>query len=152
LLRENVYSHWFHGNDGLGDHDFKPIYRTPERDDAVVKIIDTVTANPGLTVVALGPLTNIANAITRNPDVISGVKRCVVMGGAPCGRGNVTPVAEYNFWVDPEAAMKVMCSGLPIELVGLHLSQGDAALQTNDIHRIEQLSNDLSRFAMACTS
>jgi purine nucleosidase len=152
LVRENLHSSWFHGNDGLGDHGFKPIHRTPEAAGAVQTIIDTVAANPGLTVVALGPLTNIANAITRNSDVMSGVGRCVVMGGAPCGGGNVTPAAEYNFWIDPEAAMKVMGSGLPIELVGLNLSRGEAALQSTDLDKIEQLSSDFSRFAMACTS
>jgi purine nucleosidase len=152
LLRENLYSSWFHGNDGLSDHGFKPSHRTAETAGAVEAIIDTVAANPGLTIVALGPLTNIAKAITRNPDVMSGVARCVVMGGAPCGGGNVTPAAEYNFWIDPEAAMQVMGSGLSIELVGLHLSRGEATLQSADLDKIEQLSSDFSRFAMACTS
>jgi purine nucleosidase len=152
LRRPNVHSYWFHGKDGLGDHDFKPVRRTADGDDAIDRIIDTILSNPGLTVVALGPLTNIANAITRNPKVIAKVGRCVVMGGAPCGGGNVTPAAEYNFWTDPEAAMTVICSGLPVELVGLHLSRGEAALSASDVRRIENLSNSLSRFAIACTS
>ena len=70
-------------------------------------------ANPGLVVVTLGPLTNLALALQRKPSIASKVGRCVVMGGAPCCEGNVTPAAEYNIWVDPEAARIVMLSGLP---------------------------------------
>src|SRR5205823_9408661 len=91
-------------------------------------IIETIDSNPGLVLVTLGPLTNIALALQRNSGIASKVGRCVVMGGAPCCEGNVTPAAEYNIWCDPEAARIVLRSGLPVELVGWHLCRGDAAL------------------------
>ena len=71
---------------------------------AVDAIIETIEANPGLVLVTLGPLTNVAFAVSRKPGIAAKVSRCVVMGGAPCCEGNVTPAAEYNIWVDPEAA------------------------------------------------
>jgi purine nucleosidase len=75
-----------------------------------------------------------------------------VMGGAPCCEGNVTPAAEYNIWVDPEAARIVMLSGMPIELVGWHLSRGDAVVREEEITSILSFNNPLARFAIECNS
>jgi purine nucleosidase len=72
------------------------------------------------------------------------------MGGNPCCEGNVTPAAEYNMWVDPEAARAVLRSGLPIELVGWHLCRGDANLNAADIDYVLSLDTDLARFAIHC--
>jgi purine nucleosidase len=72
------------------------------------------------------------------------------MGGAPCCEGNVTPAAEYNIWVDPEAARMVMNSGLPVELVGWHLSRGEAVVREDDIARILGFNNPLAKFAVEC--
>ena len=58
-----------------------------------------------------GPLTNVAMALAKRPDIAAKVSRCVVMGGNPCCEGNVTPAAEYNIWVDPEAARVVLALG-----------------------------------------
>jgi purine nucleosidase len=74
------------------------------------------------------------------------------MGGAPCCEGNVTPAAEYNIWVDPEAARIVMLSGLPVELIGWQLSRGDAVVNENDIARIQEFNTPLARFAIECNS
>ncbi len=104
---------WFHGRDGLGDHGYPAPRQKPEKLHAVDAIIEAIEANPGIVVVTLGPLTNLALALTRKPALAAQVGRCVVMGGAPCCEGNVTPAAEYNIWVDPEAARIVMLSGLP---------------------------------------
>ena len=103
---------------------------------AVDAIIETIEANPGLVLVTLGPLTNIALALSKKPEIAAKVSRCVVMGGAPCCEGNVTPAAEYNIWVDPEAARIVMRSGLPVELIGWHLCRGEAVLSPSDIARV----------------
>src|SRR5205809_571107 len=92
-------------------------------------LIDTDTASDdALTLVTLGPLTNIATALRRDPSIAGKVNRCVIMGGNPCCVGNVTPAAEYNIWCDPEAAQIVVSSGLPIELVGWHICRGEANL------------------------
>jgi purine nucleosidase len=94
----------------------------------------------------------LANALDRKPQLATEIGRCVIMGGAPCGAGNITPVAEYNFWVDPEAAKLVMGSKLDIELIGLHLSRGDAALNSAEIGEIAALPGARAQFALASTS
>lgn len=150
LLRRYTNATWFHGRDGLGDHNYPLPRQSPERLHAVEAIIDTVEANRGLVIVTLGPLTNLALALAKSPAIAAKVSRCIVMGGAPCCEGNVTAAAEYNIWVDPEAARVVMLSGLSIELIGWQLSRGEAVLHENDIRRIQELNNPLARFAIEC--
>jgi hypothetical protein len=123
LLRTYENATWFHGRDGLGDHNYPAPQRSQEKAYAVDAIIETVEANPGLVIVTLAPLTNLALAVAKKPSIAAKVSRCVIMGGAPCCEGNVTPAAEYNIWVDPEAARMVMLSGLPVELVGWQTSR-----------------------------
>jgi len=152
LRREQQSADWFHGKDGLGDHGYPPPKRALEKRSAVDAIIETIEANPGLVLVTLGPLTNVALALQRNPSIATKVSRCVIMGGAPCCEGNVTPAAEYNIWCDPEAARIVMRSGLPIELVGWHLCRGEAALNLSEIERVLGFDTPLARFAIECNS
>ena len=152
LLRRYENATWFHGRDGLGDHGYPAPRRAPGKLHAVDAIIETIEANPGLVLVTLGPLTNVALALAKRPQIASKVSRCVVMGGAPCCEGNVTPTAEYNVWVDPEAARMVMLSELPVELVGWHLCRGDAVLHDNDITRVLALKTDVASFAIECNS
>jgi len=143
---------WFHGQDGLGDHGYPPPRRAPEKQNGVDAIIDTIESEPGLVLVTLGPLTNIALALQKNPGIAGKVSRCVVMGGAPCCEGNVTPAAEYNIWCDPEAARIVMRSGLPIELIGWHLCRGEAVLNPSDIEQVLGFDTPLAKFAIECNS
>jgi purine nucleosidase len=152
LRREHQSADWFHGKDGLGDHGYPAPKRPLEKKHAVDAIVETIEANPGLVLVTLGPLTNIALALQRKPEIATKVSRCVIMGGAPCCEGNVTPAAEYNIWCDPEAARIVMLSRLPVELVGWHLCRGEAALHLNDIERVLSLDTPLARFAIECNS
>jgi purine nucleosidase len=152
LLRRYENATWFHGRDGLGDHGYPPPRRAPGKLHAVDAIIEAIEANPGLVIVTLAPLTNLALALAKKPDIAAKVGRCVVMGGAPCCEGNVTPAAEYNIWVDPEAARVVMLSGLPIELIGWHLCRGDAVVREDDIARILGFNNAVARFAIECNS
>jgi purine nucleosidase len=150
LLRQHQSAQWFHGRDGLGDQNYPAPERKPESRHAVDAIVDVVSANPGIVLVTLGPLTNVALALARSPDIVKNVSRCVVMGGNPCTEGNVTPAAEYNMWVDPEAARAVLRSGLPIELVGWHLCRGEANLSATDIKHVLSLDTELARFAINC--
>ena len=95
--------------------------------NAVDFIVKTVIKNPGeITILAVGPLTNIALAIGQEPRFAAAVKRMVIMGGAiaslPDGAGNQTPKAEFNFWVDPEAAKIVLRAGIPITLSPLNVA------------------------------
>jgi len=143
---------WFHGRDGLGDHDYPPAKQAAETSHAIDAIIGEVDRNPGIVLVTLGPLTNIAMAVLRAPEIVAKVSRCVIMGGAPCCEGNVTPAAEYNIWVDPDAARIVMRSGLPIELIGWQLCRGEAVLSEKDINHVLSFNNKLAKFAIECNS
>jgi purine nucleosidase len=150
LLREPFYAHWFHGRDGMGDQNYPPPRRKPAAGHAVDAIIDAVRRNPGIELVTLGPLTNVALAVARDPGLVDNVSRCVVMGGAACTVGNVTPAAEFNVWVDPEAARMVFHSGLPVEMVGWELALGEAALDDQDVRRVLEIGTPLARFAIDC--
>jgi purine nucleosidase len=151
---ERVYENatWFHGRDGLGDHGYPPPRKSPGKLHAADAIIAAIEANPGLVLVTLAPLTNVALALAKRPDIANKVSRCVVMGGAPSCEGNVTPAAEYNIWVDPEAARIVLRSDLPVELVGWQTSRGDAVLNEADIANILGFNNTLAHFAIECNS
>jgi purine nucleosidase len=152
LNRPHLSADWFHGRDGLGDHGYPPSRRVPEKIPALEAIVSTVECHPGIVLVTLGPLTNLALALQLNPGIAANVSRCVIMGGAPCCEGNVTPAAEYNIWCDPEAARIVLRSGLPVELVGWHLCRGDAALNPTDIKHILSFGTPQARFAIECNS
>ena len=115
-----------HGRDGLGGVSTRyPIGRLqPEPGHAADAMVDLARRHRGaLTVVSLGPLTNLATALERDAAAMSGVREVVVMGGSDDGRGNVTPAAEFNFYSDPAAADAVVRSGLPVTLVGLNVTE-----------------------------
>ncbi len=152
LMRRLIDAHWFHGSNGLGDHPYPAPKRKPEDEHAVDAILRLSHEHAGLTLVTLGPLTNIALALARDPSLPARIGRCVVMGGAPCCEGNVTPAAEYNIWVDPEAARAVFRSRLPIEMVGWHVSRGASVLSDAEIAGIEALGTARAHFAMQCNS
>src|SRR5579864_611288 len=150
LRREPSYAHWFHGRDGLGNQGYPPPKHEAQAKHAVDAIVDVVSANPGIVLVTLGPLTNVALAIEKSPAIVRNISRCVVMGGNPCTEGNVTPAAEYNMWVDPEAARAVLRSGLPIELVGWQLCRGEANLLAPDIEHVLSLGTEVAKFTIDC--
>ncbi len=153
LVRPPVFAHFYHGRDGMGDifeAGFPTPRRTAETGDAVDAIIDTVRAHPGLVLVTLGPLTNVARAVQEAPDIVPLVDRCVVMGGNPCCVGNVTPAAEFNIYVDPDAARIVFRSGLPIEMVGWDLGRFEATFKPGEVAMLRALDTELARFAVDC--
>jgi purine nucleosidase len=150
LRREPHTAQFFHGQDGLGDQGYPAPRAAPAPGHAVHALVQTIRANPGLTLVTLGPLTNVALALLEAPDLAERVGRCVVMGGAACTVGNVTPAAEYNIWCDPEAARICFRSALPIEMVGWELCRGTACLDARDRAAIRALDTPLARFAIDC--
>jgi purine nucleosidase len=152
LHRELQMAEWFHGQDGLGDHGYQPSTGTAAPGHAVDAMIDTIESNPGIEIITLGPLTNLALVLQRRPALAQSIGRLVTMGGAPCCEGNVTPAAEFNIWVDPEAARVVFNSGAPIELIGWHLCRFDAVLNQRDIEQVLALNTSLAEFAIQCNS
>ena len=96
----------------------------------------------------LGPLTNVAEALTMDPETARRIDRCVIMGGTGRGPGNVTPVAEFNIWVDPEAADVVFSSGMRLEMVGWDASIAHAMFDAEDARRLRSLGGPLAEFCM----
>ncbi len=112
-----------HGQGGLGGITL-PQSRRPWRDAHAVDVLaeQALAAPNTLTVVAVGPLSNVAMLLRRHPDAGAALGEIVVMGGAAFVQGNVTPAAEFNFYADPEAARVVLESGLPVRVVGLDVT------------------------------
>jgi inosine-uridine nucleoside N-ribohydrolase len=111
----------YHGEDGLGDlPDWPEVEPLPGSPGAVEVILDAARRHErDLTIIALGPLTNLALALKEDAGALERVGRIVAMGGAVDVPGNVTPTAEFNMFVDPEAAHRVLAAGLPLEVVPL---------------------------------
>lgn len=120
LVRENSMPADCHGDDGLGNIGMTDSDRMPEEESAADFLIRKVREEKGeITLVPIGPLTNIAEAVQKDPEFVSNVKEVIIMGGAVHG-GNVTPHAEFNFWVDPEAAKIVFQAGFNnLVMIGL---------------------------------
>src|SRR3984893_11755162 len=122
LLRPALDARQVHGDSGLGGAILPPPAARPAAGHAVDYIINTVGSAPGeITLVATGPLTNIALAVRREPRLADWVREFVIMGGS-AARGNVTPAAEYNIWADPEAAAAVFRAGWTVVVLGLDVT------------------------------
>lgn len=151
LLRAPVHAYWYHGPDGMGGMNYPEPKLHAAQGHAADALIEMVRANANdVMLVTLGPLTNVATALIRAPEMAGMVSRCVVMGGAANVVGNVTPAAEYNIWCDPEAARIVFRSGMNLELVGWEAGRGDAALTEREIAGVYAMNTPLAKFAMDC--
>ena len=144
LIAEWVGAEYVHGSDGMGDSFFPPVAQRPEPEHAVDELVRRVDERPGeLTILAQAPLTNIAAAVTRDPAMAQKVKALYVMGG---GTGNITPAAEFNFYVDPEAAKIVFAAGFPITLFTWTLTLSHGVFFDADLARVDAVDTPLSRF------
>ena len=158
LLRNLEGADEFHGKDGLGNSNLPLPKQQVDHRHAVDLLLEETSRAPGrITVVATGPLTNIAIALLREPNFARNVKELVIMGGAyaltPFGCGNTNPVAEYNVFVDPEAASIVFQSGIPLTAVGLDVTADPKAAITETIYqRIKQATSDTSRLSVMMIS
>lgn len=151
-----------HGADGLGElHQFKQAdgsLRYPEltvepfSEDAIKVLLEAAQEyGRDLTIVALGPLTNLATALERDAATLQKVGRIVIMGGAVKVPGNISAAAEFNFFVDPHAAQVVMESGIPLTLVGLDVAM-KAPLARQDVEAYAQKHpSQVSQFIVDCT-
>ncbi|MBB1198850.1 ribonucleoside hydrolase RihC [Enterobacteriaceae bacterium 89] len=122
LLRPLRDAAYVHGESGMEGYDFVDHQRQPLEKPAFMAIRDRLMAAPEpMTLVAIGPLTNIALLLTYYPECKFNIRRLVIMGGS-AGRGNFTPNAEFNIAIDPEAAARVFQSGLEIVMCGLDVT------------------------------
>lgn len=148
LQREPRTAGHVHGDTGLGRLVLAEAGGALTEEHAVDLIIRTVLASaPGeLTLIALGPLTNLALAAQKTPQIVGRVREVVLMGGAVAA-GNITPVAEFNIAVDPEAARIVFAAGWPVTMVGLDVTH--RALATEDVERsFGELGTEAGRIAV----
>ncbi|MDI7861805.1 nucleoside hydrolase [Rhizobiaceae bacterium n13] len=123
LMRPVGYRSKVHGPEGLGGIRLEHSATLSDQ-HAVDFIIDTVLANPGqITLCPIGPMTNIALAMVREPRIIDAVREIVFMGGSAFGPGNSTPAAEFNVYVDPHAAHIVVSSGAKLTMFGLDVTR-----------------------------
>ncbi|RCW43763.1 MULTISPECIES: nucleoside hydrolase [unclassified Halanaerobium] len=143
LVRKQVTAGHIHGESGLDGPDFPSLTLEAEKKHAVDFIIDeALKAEEGITLVPVGPLTNIAAAILLKPEIKDKINRIVMMGGA-YGLGNRTPAAEFNIYADAEAADIIFKSGIDITMVGLDLTF-QAQAYPEIIDRISKIGNKVT--------
>lgn len=139
-----------HGRDGMGNSRFPRARQRAERKVAVDSIVDTINSEPGeITLVEIAPMTNIAMAIRKDPSIAKKVKHFYFMGGTNQYLGNVTPAAEFNIWVDPEAAKIVLHSGMPTTMVGWDVCMKYGLIGPKEYSKIEAMGTKYSAFFLA---
>jgi purine nucleosidase len=133
-------AHHVHGADGMGDIGLELHGRDATPGDAAEVLVEAIRARPGeLMLVTLGPLTNVARAFELAPDIVTKLRSLVMMGGTSDAVGNVSPVAEFNIWADPESAALVFYSGAPITMVGWDISRKYAVFAPDDAAELRAL-------------
>lgn len=136
-----------HGERGMGDLVIEKPKQEAEEQHAVDFIIETVKNNPGeIELLTIAPLTNIAMAIKREPSILDDIKHIWIMGGINNRLGNIGAVAEFNFYVDPEAARIVLHSGVPMTMVTWDNTLDFGMMYEDDIKDIENLNTKGSKF------
>jgi inosine-uridine nucleoside N-ribohydrolase len=146
LARRLVTAEYAHGNNGLGGAIFPEPKMKPVAQPAAELIDSIVRKYPGeVTLIPVGPLTNIATALNADPDLAKMVQGIVLMGGSLSG-GNITPAAEFNIYVDPEAARIVFQSGIPITMVGLDVTR-KTSLTDEHVRILQAAQNPVSQAA-----
>ena len=143
LARRLVTAEYAHGENGLGGTVFPDPKTKPVGIPAAMLIREIVRKYPGeVTLITLGPLTNIATALEIDSELARMVPGLVMMGGSLAG-GNITPAAEFNIYVDPEAAKIVFQSGIPITMVGLDVTR-KTSLTEDHVKTLEAHQNAVS--------
>lgn len=147
IFRDLSTAEIVHGADGLGDIGLDLSGRSPADGHAVDVLVEEICGSPGeITLVTLGPLSNVATALLREPELAGAVAHCYIMGGTGRLPGNITPAAEFNIYVDPEAARIVFESGMPITMVGWDVSWSCAFVGPEAEARLRALGTPFSEF------
>ncbi len=150
LARKLVTAAYVHRNNGLDGVEFSTPVTKPARETAVEIVHRIASGTPGeVPIIALGPLTNVATALRAYPALRKQIREIVLMGGSLSG-GNITPAAEFNIYVDPEAASIVFNSGVPLTMVGLDVTQ-KCILTEDHVKRLEPGQDAICRAAARIT-
>lgn len=140
-----------HGSTGLGYAHLPEPRIQPIRQHAVDFLIERILASPGeITLVAIGPLTNVALAIRQEPRLVDSLADLIIMGGALRAEGNTTALAEFNTYVDPHAAHIVYHAGIPTTLVPLDVSY-QCILTLQDVQRLQRIDSPITQFVADAT-
>ncbi len=138
-----------HGDDGLGNSNLPPPRLPPSQRRAAELIVERVMAEPGeISILALGPLTNLALAVSLEPRVAQHVREVVFMGGAATVRGNAAPAAEANIHNDPEAAKIVFHAGWPLTMIGLDVTT-QVRMNLSHLERLRSAGTPVGDFLAA---
>ena len=142
MLRPLVTAEHVHGRTGLDGPDLPEPLMALQKQHAVDFIVETLMARPSgtVTLCALGPLTNIGMALVQEPRIAARIKRIVAMGGGFFEGGNVTPAAEFNIYVDPQAARLVLGAGIPVTLIPLDCTHQALTMATR-VERFRKMKN-----------
>ena len=162
LEGEPVRAEYVHGSDGLGglwnlkSPDGSPKYHPPSKgpsEEGAVEAILKACRKYGvdLTIIALGPLTNLALALEKDPEALRGVRKVVVLGGAISVHGNITPVSEFNIYSDPKAARAVFEAGLPLVLLPLDVVYKVVLPRRRLEEHAREHPSKLTQFLLDCT-
>ena len=137
------------GEDGMGEMDLVHPNGKAQEEDAISYILDTVSKNPDeIEIIMLGPATNIAKAIKRDPDTMKKVKRIWSLGSTGYGHGNATPVSEFNVYLDPYAYQVMLDSGIEVTVVSLSVCGDEAAWTEKEFEALDK-TNDIGHFVSA---
>lgn len=141
IVERNQVSYNIHGRDGLGDLSIDRTILNPAKDGAIEFMKDTLlNSSEKITIVAVGPLTNIANLIEQYPDIKEKIEELVIMGGAVNREGNITKYAEFNIYFDSVSAKKVLESKLNITLISLDVTL-KMLMQKEDVYYLKNANN-----------
>ena len=154
LVRDKLYtSEYVHGKDGLSDLNLPYPSIKEDPGHAMDAIIDLVMANPGeIEIVTLGPLTNLAMAYLKEPRIARLIKKVYIMGASGQDQGNATPAAEFNVYVDAEAAQIVLQSGMDSLWVTWDVCRGECEITPEDIAHLRGLGSPVADFCVDCTT
>lgn len=152
LVQPSLLAPETHGNTGLGYAELPEPRTRPTVQHGIDFLIEKIMSSPGeITLVAIGPLTNVALAIRQEPRILAAVKEVIIMGGAIRSEGNTTALGEFNAYVDPHAAHIVYHSGMPITLVPLDVTY-QCVLTADDVKRIRQVDSPITKFIEQATN
>lgn len=151
MMRDLFTAEFVHGSDGMGEMNLPEPALKVQDGHAVDVLIDLIMSNPNeIELVTLGPLTNVAVACLKEPRIAQNVKHVYIMGTGGLGQGNVTPAAEFNIYVDAEAASVVFQSGMPITVVGWDASMDGTFITQEDIDYLLSQNSPIANFCVRC--
>jgi purine nucleosidase len=151
LVQPSLLALETHGDTGLGYANLPTPSARPISQHGVDFLIERILASPGeITLVAIGPLTNVALAIRQEPRIVQSLKEIIIMGGALRYEGNTTALAEFNTYVDPHAAHIVYHAGIPATLVPLDVTY-QCVLTPDDVKRLQETDSPITKFVADAT-